>query len=341
MGSSRFAVPLLALAVASWALPCLAEEGPASAVPAPTSSPAPTVHVTVDGRESAVLVERMLTRLRAELRVSGFVIAPERAGEARAVTDYAEIGVSGHGERVLLDVTTRSPSASSHVVLAGGERELGALALQAVEFLRAGLVPRIVEPEPPDATPPKPGPSEPPRLAPLEPAAGRAYLDIGGTLLTNLGAKDQLALLSLGLGYASAGRVSFGAFGEIPLTSAAFQAGRGAADYQLWLGGLDGDFAFWRSAGGELALGSLLGLARATARGNPTGPARAERPASWSLVLGAKLRAQLKLSPSIALQAEARVLALSPNPIVAVFDDERRLGAPSALVSLGVRVGGH
>lgn len=284
------------------------------------------------------MVAITLTRLNAELKVGGFAVVFHDA-PSNPNTTYADVRVAEHDDRVLLDVTSRSESAKSHVMLEGVEKEIGPLALQAVEFLRAGLVPSLsssASTQPPHPEPP----SELPRPV-TQPKVGRWYLDLGGTLLTNVGQKDTLVLLSTGVGYALAERLALGVSADIPLNAATLTADRGSADYRQWLGELRGDYSFWRSSQGEVAWGTLLGVARTAANGRPDPPSQAEHPALWSLTLGATLRAELKLSALVALQAEARVLSMSPSPVVAVFEADRRLGAPSVLFNLGARVGGR
>jgi hypothetical protein len=82
-------------------------------------------------------------------------------------------------------------------------------------------------------------------------------------------------------------------------------------------------------------------MAKTTTTGRPHAPLAPGHAELWSLSLGARLAAEVRLSPILALLGQARLVSLSPNPIVAVLDDERRLGGPSILLELGVRVGGR
>ncbi|HVY32752.1 MAG TPA: hypothetical protein VHB79_39725 [Polyangiaceae bacterium] len=307
------------------------------------TSAAALVHLTIESAPATRLVAILLTRLQAELNVGGFAVALDvdsSSAPPKANAAYAEVEVAEREGRVLLDVTSRSQSASSHVKLTGSEKEIGPIALQAVEFLRAGLVPRVAAPRAGSSAPLHESVSAPPGPVSAPDAVGRAYLDLGCGLLTNLGPNDKLALLSTAVGYAGAERLAIGVMGDIPLNSTTLTAPRGSADYRLWLGSLSADYSFWRSRRGELAFGTTLGVARTVANGHPDPPGQAAQPKLWSLTLGVRLRAELKLHPLIAIQAETRVLSMSPSPVVAVFDEERRLGAPSVLFGLGARVGG-
>jgi hypothetical protein len=53
------------------------------------------------------------------------------------------------------------------------------------------------------------------------------------------------------------------------------------------------------------------------------------------------LGAEIRVNSLVALLGQARVVSLSPNPVVAVLADERRLGGPSILFELGARIGGR
>lgn len=323
--------------------PCWAAEPANAFVEERDTSAAPLVNLASESAPATRLVAILLTRLQAELKVGGFAVALDRDSSSvssKANPVYAEVKVAERDGRVLLDVTSRSQSASSHVELTGSEKEIGPIALQAVEFLRAGLVPRVSAPHAGSTAQ-----VEEPGRAPLRPGAAPAaaswpYLDLACSLLTNLGHNDTLALLSTGVGYAGTERLALGVIGDIPLNSATLTGHRGSADYRLWLGSLSADYSFWRSRQGELAFGTSLGVARTVANGHPDPPGQPAQPRLWSLTLGVRLRAELKLNPLLAIQTEARVLSMSPSPVIAVFDEERRLGAPSVLFGLGARVGG-
>jgi hypothetical protein len=271
------------------------------------------------------LVSLLLTRLRAELRVAGFELVTSEPA--------AEIAISITDEQLQLEITG---TASSHAVLSGTAREIPLLALQATEFLRAGLLPR--------ATPPKPtikGPSAPVRqLPPPAPPRGSWRLDGGGSWLTGFRAGDGLPLVSLGVGYRFPQRLSLGAGGDIPLGSATFDATRGSAKYRVWLAALHADYAWWRSSRGSAALGLELGAARVSSEGRPDAPLEARHPSRFALALGARLTTELRLSAEVALLAQARIVSLSPTPLIAVLNEERAVGSPSVIFGLGVRIGG-
>lgn len=307
---------------------------------------APGVRLRYDA-QPARLVTLLVMRLSAELKVAGFSVEPA-PGEGLALLaeqhepagSYADIRVTVDGDRAELDITSRARGASSHVVLAGSEREVPALALQATEFLRAGLLPRLTPLAP--ALPGREAPSA--KAAPptsLAPVHGQWLLDVGGAVLGNWRAGDRLLLLSLGAGYASPQRVTVSAGLDVPLGSATFRSPQGFADYRLWFLQLHADYAWLRWRSGEASLGLGFGTARVTSVGRPLVPLEGRQPELWALALGARLSAELRASSKLACFARARVVSLSPNPLIAVLSDERRLGSPSILLELGLRIGGR
>lgn len=310
---------------------------------APRTLP-PSLEVQLDYAASeppSRLLELLATRLMAELRLAGFAVTLRPAEPAPAppttTGDYARISLVAEGDRITLEISSRSLGASSHALLVGKESELGPLALQATEFLRAGLTPRV-EPAVSVTPPPRPSAAE---AAPLEPVRrGRWLLDMGAATLTNWRAADHLELLSIGAGYAGADRLSLRAGLDVPLTSASFETSRGNADYRLWLAALRADYAWLRWRTGQATLGLDVGAAKVTTSGIPDAPIESRNPALWALSLGAAAAAQFDLSQLVALRTGVRVLTLSPNPLVAILEDERRLGSPSILLELGLRIGG-
>jgi hypothetical protein len=321
-----------------------AAQAPVAAATPPSA--APLVRLQYDAVEPPRLVALLVTRLRAELNVAGFSVALPAAADGAGTSasasgeagGYADISITESGEqRVQLEIASRTLAASSHVVLLGGERNVPALALQATEFLRAGLVPRLVtsEPAPPSQTSaasPSPARDEPP---------GRFLVDVGATLLTNFRAGDRLALLSLGAGYAWPERASLRAVFDVPLASASYETRVGASDYRIYQGGLEADYAWLRWRGGEATLGLCAGVAKVTTVGRSPTPLEPSSPELWALTLGGRAAVEHRLSPLIAITASVRVLGLSPNPVVAILADERRLGSPSILFQLGARIGGR
>jgi hypothetical protein len=263
--------------------------------------------------------------------------APQQAADG---SGYADIVLSASGERVQLEITSRSRGASSHVVLDGTEREIGPLALQATEFLRAGVTPREASDSTARARRSSAADTAP-RHRPEAAMAGGWMLDLGATLLTNWSSGDRLPLLSVGTGYALPARLRLGGSVDVPLASATFRATAGSADYRMGLAQLHADYAWLRWARGEATLGLAIGMARVTTDGRPQASMKATHAELWSLTLGARLAAELRFGSSMALLGRARVLGLSPNPLVAIGAEERRLGGPALLFELGVRVGGR
>jgi hypothetical protein len=277
------------------------------------------------------LTSLAVTRLVAELRLTGFtVMLPGSAAAARAPT---RITISESESGVELEITSAVQGAASHIVLAGTEQEVGPLALQASEFLRAGLLPRAA-PRTPEAPPAAPAP------APAPAATGSAFLDLGASLLTNGSAADHLTLLSFAAGYAWPERVALSATLDVPLGWATFHGPFGSADYRLWLAGLSADYGFVHWRRGQATLGVYVGAARTTTTGHPDAPAESQSPTLWSLALGARAGVELRLTQHVSFLNQLRLLALSPNPVVSVLADERRLGSPSLVLELGARWGG-
>lgn len=275
------------------------------------------------------LVAQLLTRLRAELRVGGFGVVMDEPA--------AEIAVSANGDQLQLDITTSASGTSSHAVLTGTEREIPLLALQATEFLRAGLLPRVAPAQPIPRI-------EPPSAEPVSPApalrSGSWLIDLGCGFLTGFRAGDHLPLVSLGVAHRFPERLALGVGGDIPLGNATFEASRGSANYRIWLATLHADYGWWRSSRGAASLGLELGGARVSSDGRPEAPLEARHPSRFALSLGARLAAELRLTAEVALLAQARVVSLSPTPLIAVIGDQRALGSPSVMFGLGVRIGG-
>jgi hypothetical protein len=280
---------------------------------------------------------QLLTRLNAELKVAGFSV---NAGDTPdAPGDYADIVVTARGERVQVEITTTAEGASSHVVLNGGEREIAALALQATEFLRAGLSPRVTLP--PASIPAAPAVVSERALPRTPPRGGFGWGDVGASVLSSWHAHDRLALLSLAGGYAWPQGVSAGLGLDLPLNSATFRTAHGSADYRVLLTGMDLGYAPLSWSGGAITLGLYAGAARVSSVGHPDAPSLGRSPQLWALALGARLGFWQQLGGVVAVHASARVLGLSPSPVVAVLSDERRLGNPSAVLELGLRVLGR
>jgi hypothetical protein len=304
--------------------------------------PSRTVRITHDSHEPPRLVVLAVTRLSAELRVAGFSVISSAASDAagptiqdRAAETYADISVGMLADQLRLDISSRSLGASGHVVLLGRERELGLLALQATEFLRAGLVPRAQL-----ARARTPRANSPPAPAPLRVAEphGRWLLDGGAALLTNWGTGDRLPLLAFGAGYEWPQGVSLLASLDAPLHDASFETARGGADYRAWLVGARADYRLLEWSTGALNLGLCAGGAEISSEGRPLPPLEPLRASSWAAYLGASLATEYRLTRVFAVTGQARVVSLSPNPLVSIVDQERRIGSPALLFGVGARL---
>jgi hypothetical protein len=91
----------------------------------------------------------------------------------------------------------------------------------------------------------------------------------------------------------------------------------------------------WSS--GAITLGLYAGAARVSSVGHPDAPSLGRSPQLWALGLGARLGFWQQLGGVVAVSVSARVIGLSPSPVVAVMADERRLGNPSGVLELGLR----
>ncbi len=312
-----------------------AAEGPPSEVSAAAK---PTVELDYDTASTSPLLLHAVTRLRAELHAAGFassVAEPSPvsgSGSSADESTYGRVSLAVTGEQLQLEVVSASSASSSHATLRGTEREVEGLMLQATEFLRAGLVPRAmartVRREPPPV----------PRQAPPPPQRRRWVVDAGISLATNWGAGDLLPLASFAALHYPARRLAVGVAFDVPLDEASYDAELGSADYRIGFGTVEADYAVLHGSRGSLALGIGVGAARTLSSGQPLPPLQPDQASLSSLALGASLRAELRLWRYFALTARARVVSLSPNPLIAVVDDERRLGNPCLLFSLGARV---
>lgn len=297
----------------------------------------PTVELDYDAASTSSLLLHAVTRLRAELHAAGFASAvaePAAADSGAGEPSYGRVSLTAEGEQLRLEVVSASSASSSHATLRGTEREVEGLMLHATEFLRAGLVPRVATRSAPPIEPAAP------RARPNPPSSPRRHwaVDAGVTLATNWGANDLLPLASFAALYYPARRLAIGAAFDVPLGKARYDAKLGSADYRIGFGTLEADYAVLHGARGSLALGIGVGTARTLSSGQPLPPLQPDQASLWSLSLGASLRAEVRLWRYFALTARARVVSLSPNPLIAVIDDERRLGSPCLLFGLGARV---
>lgn len=307
-------------------------------------TPSQKVRLAHDSAGPSPLVISTVTRLAAELRVAGFsvllrgaVSEPDPA-ESDDTEVYADISVGMLADQVRLDISSRSLGTSGHVVLLGREREIGLLALQATEFLRAGLVPRasVERARLPRVVAPPTAAAAATRPAEQQ---GRWLLDVGPALLTNWGAGDRLPLLALGAGYASPRGVSLFATLDVPLHDARFETERGIADYRSWLAGARADYRLVSWSSGSVSLGLCAGAAKTTSEGSPLPPLEPLRASAWVLYLGASAGVEYRLTRSFAATAQARLVSFSPNPLVSIVGEARRLGSPAVLFGVGARLG--
>lgn len=332
--------------LARWLFYCLAGYGAATQRPslaaaaedaASATEPAvrPVVTLAYDTASTSPLLLHAVTRLRAELNAAGFtgvLREPWNVSGGGRASAYARVSLEVTDESLRLDIVSSSSATSSHAILLGTEREVEGLMLQATEFLRAGIVPRLA-----------PRAAVSVERAPLLPAQrqapGRRWaVDAGATLATSWGAADVLPLLSFAAGYYPAARLSVGGSFDIPLASGRYPARLGSATYRILFGSLEAEYVVVGSAPAALALGLSVGAAHTVSWGEPLLPLEPRNASLWSLSLGVGVRAELRLWRFLALTTRLRAISLSPTPLVAVVDDERRLGSPCLLFSFGGRV---
>ena len=328
----------VALIVAPLAPALALAEEPTGAVVPPSNRP--HVLIQYDASQPSELVDRATTRLRFELRAAGFdcTLSPatEPPSESEAGAPYALIALTIENDQLELDITSSAVGSSSHVILVGTQRELGAVMLQASEFLRAGQVPRVGGAAPPRvAPPPQPSSSSP------APTRRHWLIDLGPALLSNWGAHDLLPLASFGVGYSPSLRSSVRAVFDVPVEQAQYETQRGIVDYRVGLGTLNAEYAVLHSTRASLSLGLLVGAARVLSAGRPVAPLAARDGALWALTLGVEAETELRVSRWLSLTLHGSLLSLSPNPLLAILDEERRLGSPSVLFGLGLRVADH
>jgi hypothetical protein len=308
----------------------------------------PLVSLEFDPDEPAPLLAQGVTRLVAELKVAGFrVRLLERASSAtdadRAEPNeipplYASIRLSVVGDRLQIEVDTDSNGTSSRLVLVSGRRDVAVVALQAAEFLSAGLVPRLGLPA---ARRPHPAAANGEAAAAQAPLGSRPEafgLALGAAAMTNWASGDALPLLTIHSQLALSPIFSWGTDFYLPVGAARFDAARGSANYRVWLGELDWGVHCLRTPRSTLTLGINAGIARTATAGAPTAPLQPRDPGAWSLALGVGIASEYRLVGALAVIAEARIVTLSPSPVLVVVDDERRLGRPSALLGVGLRV---
>jgi len=307
------------------------------------------VSLEFDRAEAAPLLLQGVTRLAAELKVAGFQPRlPEReptVGEpsqselqGAEPMPYASIRLALVGDRLQIEVSTESNGTSSRLVLMSGRRDVAAAALQAAEFLSAGLVPRLGLPHARQLRAARSDDRAATAPPSSEPTSETFGLALGGAALTNWAASDVLPLLAVHSSLALSPVFSWGTDFYLPLGAARFDAAHGSASYRVWLGELNLGVTCLRSRRSTLTLGANAGIAWTTTAGSPTAPLQPREPGAWSLAVGLGAASEYRLVGALAVIAEGRVLTLSPSPVVVVVDDERRLGRPSALLGIGLRV---
>lgn len=296
---------------------------------------APSVHVEVPaGVRTSEVGGELLTRLVAELRAAGFTVVLSDTA-ALPASSFGHVRVSVDGARLRLDIGTRSTAASTRAVLVGRRGEVGALALQATEFLRAGLVPGLESPRYGTSEPDEPRTRDVAR----DRAAPRWLADWGVSMLTNWGVGDALPLTSAGVGYVFSSPFLLRLTADVPVGAAEYQTERGSADYRTWLVGAQAGYAWLRGRRGFASVELCAGAAHVSSAGSPRPPLLSLTDSTWTAHLGAGASAELRFSSHIGFVGQLRLLTMSPSPIVAIRSDERRLGSPSIMVTLGLRVG--
>lgn len=334
--------------------PRVATAASAAAEPRRTSTPLPrpVVLLRYANDQTAPLLLEGRTRLVAELRVAGFEVElgrPDDDPEAAAPSSdelaepapppsfYAELRLSAAGDQLKVELSNRANGTSNQLVVVGKRHEVAAVALQSVEFLRAGLVPRPIAAPPPAPASPRSKDVGTSATSPGEPR--RAWgLELGAALLTSWAAGDRLGLLTLRPSFALSERVAVAAAFGVPLNQARFQAARGDATYRVWLSSVSVDYTWLRVGNAAASLGGAAGLARVSSAGAPDAPLLARESAAWSVTLGVRGAFEYRVAEGFACVADAQFMSFSPNPVITVLDAERRLGAPSVMLGLGARL---
>jgi hypothetical protein len=311
---------------------------------------APRVVVEYDAQQTSSLLAEGVTRVVAELRVAGFEVqmAGERGADAAVpnegsasalppLTPYATMSLSERDDQLTVEIRSDSNANSSRLIILGRERDVAVLALKSAEFLRAGLAPHVQAARSPvtsSGMSHAPAPAAIPQRLP----AHLWQLDLGGAFLTNLGVGDHLPLLTIHPAYLALPRLALGAALDLPLGDAHFEASQGSGSYRVWFGSVSASASWLKWRNGEMTVGASAGVARTLSTAVPNPPLKARQPAFWSLALSLDAGLDYQVIEPLALVAEAHLLALSPSPVVAVVEDERRLGRPSLMLGLSARI---
>jgi len=283
---------------------------------------------------SAVLGEGV-TRVSAELRLAGFDVRLVEA-PSDAIHGYARVRLSEAAGKLSVEIVSHTSETESRLLTVATEREIRATAVQVAEFLRAGLVPRATVRAAPlhNAEPaPQPAPVN------ARPALKRSLrVQLGAAVLSNWNAGDLLPLLEIGAGFALSRRAWLTADLHLPLADAHYEASRGSAAYHSWFATLGADSALLSWSAGALSVGVRAGAARVSSAGAPSAPLEGRHASTWALALAAHVEVEQRIVEPLALTAGVAFLTLSPGPVVAVLDDERRLARPALIGAVGARV---
>jgi hypothetical protein len=252
------------------------------------------------------------------------VVVLLRDGERVQAILWVREGARGRGLEHALEMSLRS---------AEGPR---ALAIQAVDMLRANASKPDTKLAPAVAAPPV----VPTPIPPTPPAPARAKFVLEGGVLGQLDrASVGLALgPSLAVGLRVSTRLALLAVVQAPLRGAehAAQGASVSISQEQMLAELR--MRLWSSR--RLALDALasVGTQHLSVRGNAAPPYLPEHDAAWTALVGAGLGAELRLLGPLSLCLRTRSLVLLPRPVVHVASEHVALGRPLFQLAMGLHV---
>jgi hypothetical protein len=295
-------------------------------------------------REQDPVVQRVQTRLAAELRAAGFDVQ-ERAVEAAAGSGgegsgdeagpFAVVRLRRAGAGAVLDVTVEDHVTHKTVVRrldahGRGDPSDRALALRVVELMRASLVEALVLPsEPTEPAAPAP-PAPPPDVARWTRDGVQEVAPAKTTVSLALGAAATFGGPAAGTGIAPEARLAWRALDSLsigllaagPSFGARVTSAEGSADVRQELALLDGQLEI--ALAGPLRAFADIGTGgyHLDANGQAAGPYTSGHADAWSALLAAGLGLRARLAGPASVVLDLRELVALPRPVV-VFAGDR------------------
>jgi hypothetical protein len=336
-----------------------ADEPPARIAPAP-AAPVPAVPAPA-GPTIAVLSppgDRLGLRIVAELESLGFraaLVGPPPGPASRASLEGAARGAnaiaairavpSDRGVEVWVADRVTGKTVLREVASDGAPDDDGALALRAVELLRASLL-EIALPEPPrgEVAPPpdlRAKMAIPPPGALAEPPPPSLRFSLEGGVLASPSGLDPAAALELGLAWMPLDHVGAAAFVSIPLTAPSASAQQGSVSLRALFAGGGVRFVFTSPASRwapSVDLGLVAAVLDATGTGSPG--FLGKQPSGVTAAPFARAGVAFAVSRLFRLRADLLVGVLAQGVSLRIVNSEvATWGQPFALASAGVDFG--